>query len=201
MKNFSHPLMDNNITDSDVNSLISFIKKNKKKIFTQSTKVVEFEKKWAKWLGTKYSVFVNSGSSANFLTFLAIKILFGKGEVIVPPLTWNSDINAVIHNNFKPKFVDINLNTLSMDPKKIINNINKNTKAVFLTHAQGFNGLTKELLDKLKKKKVMLIEDVCESHGATFQNKKLGSFGKISNFALASVILRLYFFDTLIAAS
>ncbi len=182
MKNkFNHPLMFDNISLQDRIVAAKYIKKNN--IFTQSNKVKEFENKWSKWLGVKYSIFVNSGSSANFLTFLAIKILFGKGEVIVPPLTWNSDINAVIHNNFKPKFVDINLNTLSMDPKKIINNINKNTKAVFLTHAQGFNGLTKELLDKLKKKKVMLIEDVCESHGATFQNKKLGSFGKISNFS------------------
>ena len=61
MKEFSHPLMDNNIIDSDVRSVISFLKKNKKKIFTQSAKVNEFEKKWSKWLGTKYSVFVNSG--------------------------------------------------------------------------------------------------------------------------------------------
>ena len=55
---------------------------------------------------------------------LAIKIIYGTGEVIVPPLTWNSDINAVIQNNFKPKFVDINLNTLSMDPNKVIKNLN-----------------------------------------------------------------------------
>ena len=122
----------------------------KSNIFTQSKKVKEFEQKWSKWLGVKYSVFVNSGSSANYLTFLAIKIIYGTGEVIVPPLTWNSDINAVIQNNFKPKFVDINLNTLSMDPNKVIKNLNKNTKAVFLTHAQGFNGLTDELLKSLK---------------------------------------------------
>ena len=88
MKNFSHPLMENNITSSDFNSLISFLKNNKKKIFTQSTKVLEFEKKWSKWLGTKYSIFVNSGSSANLLTLQALKIIYGKGEVIVPPLTF-----------------------------------------------------------------------------------------------------------------
>ena len=59
MKNFSHPLMENNITSDDVNYLISFLKKNKKKIFTQSKKVSEFEKKWSKWLKIKYSIFVN----------------------------------------------------------------------------------------------------------------------------------------------
>ena len=108
MKEFSHPLMDNNIIDSDVRSVISFFKKNKKKIFTQSAKVNEFEKKWSKWLGTKYSVFVNSGSSANLLTLQTIKIIYGTGEVIVPPLTWISDIASVIQNGFKPVFADIN---------------------------------------------------------------------------------------------
>ena len=183
MKSFSHPLMDNNITNSDVSTLISFLKNNKKKIFTQSTKVIEFEKKWSKWLGTKYSIFVNSGSSANLLTLQALGILYGKGEVIVPPLTWISDIAAVIQNGFKPIFADINPNTLCMDEHEIIKKINKKTKAVFITHVQGFNGLSNNLLKILKQKKIVLLEDVCESHGATFNKKKLGSYGLISNFS------------------
>ncbi len=183
MKNFSHPLMDNNITNSDVNSVILFLKKNKKKIFTQSTKVDEFEKKWSKWLGSRYSVFVNSGSSANLLTLQAIKIIYGTGEVIVPPLTWISDIASVIQNNFKPVFVDINPKTLCMDESQIIKKINSKTKAVFITHVQGFNGLSNNLLKTLRKKKIVLLEDVCESHGATFNKKKLGTFGLISNFS------------------
>ena len=178
---FSHPLMDNNITISDRIIASNFIKNSK--FFTASKKVKEFENKWSKWLGVKYSIFVNSGSSANFLTLLAVKILYGTGEVIVPPLTWNSDIIAVIKNGFKPKFVDINLNTLSMNNDLILKSISKKTKAVFITHAQGFNGLTNKLLDVLRKKKILLIEDVCESHGATFNRKKLGSFGGISNFS------------------
>ena len=60
-----------------------------------------------------------------------------------------------------------------MDEKQVLNKLNKKTKAVFLTHAQGFNGLTSKLLRELKKRKVPLIEDVCESHGATFKNKKI----------------------------
>ena len=130
-KYFTHPLMDNNITDSDVNSLILFLKKNKKKIFTQSKKVIEFENKWSKWLGIKYSVFVNSGSSANLLTLQALKILYGTGEVIVPPLTWISDIASVIQNGFKPVFVDINPKNLCMDEEQILKSINRKTKAVF----------------------------------------------------------------------
>ena len=124
MKNFSHPLMDNNITNSDVSSLISFLKKNKKKIFTQSTKVVEFEKKWAKWLGTKYSVFVNSGSSANLLSLTLLKIKYPMGgEVIVPPLTWISDIASVLQAGFKPVFCDINLHNLGMNEKEALTQI------------------------------------------------------------------------------
>jgi CDP-6-deoxy-D-xylo-4-hexulose-3-dehydrase len=184
IKNFkSHPLMDNNISADDVNIVIKFLKKNKKRIFTQSNKVREFESKWSKWLGTKYSVFVNSGSSANLITILALKILKGEGEVIVPTLTWISDIAAVLQNGFKPVFADINPKNLCMDEAEIIRNINSKTKAVFLSHIQGFNGLSDNLIKYLKKKKIELIEDVCESHGATFKNRKLGTYGLMSNFS------------------
>lgn len=183
MQNFKHPLMENNILDEDVKMLQEFLINNKKKIFTQSEKVLEFEKKWSKWLGVKYSVFVNSGSSANLISMNIIKILYGSGNVIVPTLTWVSDISSVIQNQFKPIFVDINPKNLSMDEDQIMKKINSNTKAVFLTHAQGFNGLSTNLLNFLKKKKIALVEDVCESHGATFKNKKLGTYGLMSNFS------------------
>ena len=183
MKKFEHKLMYNNINQSDVNTLINFLRKNKLKIFTQSKKVKQFEEEWSKWLGVKYSTFVNSGSSANLITMLIIKILYGTGEVIVPTLTWVSDIASVIQNDFKPVFVDINPRTLSMDENQIIKKISDKTKAVFLTHAQGFNGLSEKLLKILKKKKIILLEDVCESHGAKFKEKKLGTFGLISNFS------------------
>jgi len=179
---FSHPLMHNNFSNSDIKAAINLLKK-KKRILTQSKLVEKFEKKWSNWLGVKYSVFVNSGSSANLITMAVLKIIYGTGEVIVPTLTWVSDINSVIMNNFKPVFVDINPKTLCMSEKEIYKKVNKKTLAVFITHAQGFNGLSNSLITFLKKKKILLIEDVCESHGATFNKKKLGTFGKISNFS------------------
>ena len=179
---FSHPLMHNNFTKADMNAAIKLFKQ-KNIILTQSKYVKKFEKKWSKWLGVKYSVFVNSGSSANLLTMTVLKILYGKGEIILPPLTWVSDINSVIQNNFKPVFVDINPKNLCMSEEEIVKKVNKNTLAVFMTHAQGFNGLTSKLISFLKKRKVLLIEDVSESHGATFNKRKLGTFGKISNFS------------------
>ena len=151
-KKFIHPLMVNNITSTDRNVAASFIKNNT--ILTQSKKVIEFEKQWSKWLGVKYSVFVNSGSSANYLTMLALKILHGNNwEIIVPSLTWVSDIVSVINNGFRAVFVDINLKNLCMSEVDIIKKINKNTKAIFITHAQGFNGLSDNLLNIVKKKK------------------------------------------------
>jgi len=181
----NHSLMDNNLTKSDMHSVRKLIGK-KDIILTQSKKVKEFERHWSKWVGVKYSVFVNSGSSANFLTISLLNILNknkNKNEIIVPSLTWVSDINSVIMNGFKPVFVDINFSNLSMNIDEVIKKISKKTLAVFITHAQGFNGLNKKLLTILKKKKIHLIEDVCESHGATYNKKKLGSFGLISNFS------------------
>jgi CDP-4-dehydro-6-deoxyglucose reductase, E1 len=183
MKSFFHPLMENNISEQDISAVFTFLKKNKKRIFTQSEKVSQFEKSWSRWLGVKYSIFVNSGSSANLLTLLAVKILYGKGEIILPTLTWISDIASAIQTGFKPVFVDINPKNLCMDENDIIKKISKNTKAVFITHAQGFNGLSNNLIKILKKKRILLLEDVCESHGARFGKKKLGTFGLISNFS------------------
>tara|TARA_B100000700_G_scaffold321841_1_gene421966 strand:- start:209 stop:1387 length:1179 start_codon:yes stop_codon:yes gene_type:complete len=179
----NHPLMHNNFSNSDIGAVKKLLQK-KNIVLTQSKKVLEFEKKWSKWLGVKYSVFVNSGSSANLLSMLILKSFSPKKkEVIVPSLTWVSDINSVLISGFKPVFVDINPNNLSMDENQIIKKINKNTLAVFITHAQGFNGLSNKLLNFLKKRKILLIEDVCESHGASFKGKKLGTFGLISNFS------------------
>jgi len=185
MKKFNHPLMDNNFTSSDISEVNKILKK-KNIILTQSKKVDEFEKKWSKWLGVKYSIFVNSGSSANFISILLMKILSKnktKNEIIVPTLTWVSDINSIIMNGFKPIFVDVNLENLSMNTDQVIKKINKKTLAVFITHAQGFNGLNSNILQVLKRKKIYLIEDVCESHGASFKKKKLGTYGIISNFS------------------
>jgi|TARA_B110000037_G_scaffold61084_1_gene74837 CDP-6-deoxy-D-xylo-4-hexulose-3-dehydrase len=183
MKNkIQFPLMRNNILKNDFNVLIKFLKK--KPILTQNKNVKNFEEKWSKWLGVKYSVFVNSGSSANLLQIQLLKMQYPKGgEVIVPPFTWSSDISSLLHCGFTPVFADIDLDTLGLNTDLIISKINKNTKAIFLSYIQGFNCLTEKLLKVLKKKKIHLIEDVCESHGAKFKNKKLGSFGWTSSFS------------------
>ena len=177
------PLMRNNILREDLDSVIEHLKQDDP-ILTQGSNVRAFEKEWSEWLGVKYSVFVNSGSSANLLTLAALKIRFPEGgEVIVSPLGWVSDVSAVLQNGFTPVFADINPRTLSMDTKDILKRITDKTRAVLQVHVQGFNGLTNELLEKLEQHNILLIEDVCESHGATHNNGKLGSFGWASNFS------------------
>ena len=174
--------MSNNISREDLDAVINFIKQSDP-ILTQSSNVSAFETEWSEWLNVKHSVFLNSGASANLITMTVLKHLYGGTEIIVPPLTWVSDIAAVIQNGFKPVFADINPKNLCMDEEKILHKLTDNTSAVFITHVQGFNGLTDLLVQELNDRNIPLIEDVCESHGATFKGKKLGSYGLISNFS------------------
>lgn len=176
------PLMRNNITREDLDSLIEYLKQPTPHL-TQGPKVEQFEAEWSKWLGVKYSVFVNSGSSANVLTMAAIKNIYGDGEIIVPSLTWSSDISSVLHAGLTPVFVDINPKNLAMSVEELQRKITTKTRAVFLTHILGFNGLNDAILELCRTKNIPLIEDVCESHGATYKDRRLGSYGLCSNFS------------------
>jgi CDP-4-dehydro-6-deoxyglucose reductase, E1 len=174
--------MKNNITRADLAGVIDFLRQDDP-VLTQSNQVQEFEREWSAWLGVKHSVFVNSGSSANLLTITALREHYGLGEIIVPTLTWVSDIASVIQCGFKPVFVDIDQRTLGMDNAQVVRKITPQTKAVFLTHVLGYNALSQSLLDELEARRIPLIEDVCESYGATFDRQKLGTFGLMSDFS------------------
>lgn len=183
MNNFFLPLMNDNIDKEDVNSVINFLSSDNIPKLTNGPKVVEFENAWGKWLGTQYNLFVNSGASANELTMLALAHIVGEGEIIVPPLTWISDISSVLFAGHKLVFVDVNFENLSFDIEKLKSAITPQTKAIFLTHVLGINGLSDELLEICENKNILLIEDVCESHGTKFQGCKVGNFGFASNFS------------------
>ena len=171
-KDFNHPLMANNITKQDNEQVIKFLKTNPK--LTNGDKVKEFEKKWSQWLGVKYSVFVNSGSSANILSLAYLRTIYPLGgEIIVSSLNWVSNVNSILYAGFTPIFVDVNLNNLGASIDQIKKAISKKTVGIFITHILGFSAYTDKFLINLryKKKKIFLIEDVCESHGAQFQKK------------------------------
>ncbi|MCS7045541.1 MAG: DegT/DnrJ/EryC1/StrS aminotransferase family protein, partial [Gemmataceae bacterium] len=176
------PLMENNITRRDLDAVIAFLRQDEP-ILTQSRQVRAFEQAWSEWVGVRHSVFVNSGSSANLVTMAALRELYGPGEVIVPTITWVSDIAAVLHCGLTPVLVDIDPRTLGMDTEQVIGKLSPRTRAVFITHVLGYNAVTQRLLDELERRGIPLIEDVCEAHGATFQGRRLGSLGLASNFS------------------
>ena len=176
--------MSDNIDREDVDCLIDFLKQEPIPRLTNGPKVIEFEEKWSKWLGVEHSVLVNSGTAANELTMLALKYKYPEGgEIIVPPLTWISDINSVLFAEFNPVFVDINFKNLSFDLDKLEEAITEKTKAIFVTHVLGLNALSERLLKICEDNDILLIEDVCESHGVTYNDAKVGSIGFASNFS------------------
>jgi CDP-6-deoxy-D-xylo-4-hexulose-3-dehydrase len=176
------PLMKNNLARADLDAVIELLRQDDP-ILTHAKNVRAFEAEWSAWIGVPHSVYVNSGASANLLTLAAIRELRGPGEIIVAPLGWVSDIAAVLQNGFQPVVPDVNPRTLGMDTRQILERITPRTRAVFLTHVLGFNALTDELLAELSRRNIPLIEDACESYGATFHGRKVGTFGLAANFS------------------
>ena len=179
---FVWQLINDNIVQDDKDKLVEFITTPDVR-FTQSKNVAAFEKEWSDWLGVKNTTYVNSGASANWIMVSALKEMIGTGEIITSPFGWVSDIVPLLVHDFHPVFVDVNRQTMSIDTDAFENAITKDTKAVLVTHILGFNALTDKMLQIIKDNNLILIEDCCESHGATFNGKKVGTFGDMSNFS------------------
>jgi len=178
---YNWPLINDNITQSDRLALSNFCLYGER--FTNGEKVKEFEKAWSKWLGVKHSVMVNSGASANYIQIAIAKHLKGIGEIIVPAMAWVSDCSSVINLGMDLVFVDVNLSNFSMSVESLKASITPNTKAIMLVHGLGFNALNDEIIKIAKENNLLLLEDVCESHGAKFKDKRVGSFGDLSSFS------------------
>ena len=177
-------LQENVLSTDDIEVLVQFIRNTKR--FTQFEKVREFEKRYSEWLGVKYSVFVNSGSSANFLLIASLKEIYhwkSDDEIIVPAVTWVTNISPIIQNGLKPIFVDINLDDLSFDYNKLSAAITSRTKAIFVTHLIGFPANIEKIKEIIGNRDIKILEDCCESHGATINNVKIGNFSLGSTFS------------------
>lgn len=174
-------LQENALEQDDLDSLVSFIKGGNR--LTQGKKVKEFEQKFAEWQGCKFCVFVNSGSSANFLLLNTLKEQLkwqNNDEVIVPAVTWSTTIAPVIQNGLKPVFVDINLNDLSFNYDLLKKCITFKTKAIFITHLLGFPA---DIPQIIKTFNIHIVEDCCEAQGANIRGKKVGNWGIGSSFS------------------
>ena len=178
---FNWPLINDNVSPTDRQVLSDFILSGER--LTNGPKVKEFERIWSEWLGTKHSVMVNSGASANYISIAMAKELKGIGEVIVPPLGWVSDLASIAQLGMTPVIVDIDMKNLAITAENIKNAITPDTKAIVLIHCLGFNGISDEIIQIAKDNNILLIEDCCESHGATYKGQKIGTFGDISLFS------------------
>ena len=157
---------------------------------TMGNKVRKFESEFAKYVRTKYSIMVNSGSSANLLAlsiltnpYLGNKRIKIGDEVITPAVTWPTTVYPISNVGAVPKFVDVNLDDFSINVDEIENSITKKTKAVMLVHLLGNPCDMRKIKKIVKKHNLWLIEDACEAHGAKYYQKYVGSFGDLSTFS------------------
>lgn len=161
----------------ELEAIDKVIKSNK---FTMGEQVALFEKLFSSYIGTKYSVMVNSGSSANLL-MIASLVLSGRiragDEVIVPAVSWSTTYSPLQQYGLKAKFVDIDLETLNIDLTKIRSAITSRTKAIFAVNLLGNPAHLDEIKNICKEKDLIMLEDNCESLGAELNEKKAGSFG------------------------
>ena len=156
---------------------------------TAGTKVRKFEKKFSNYIGGKYGIMVNSGSSANLLalSILSNPLLKNRikpgDEIITPAVTWATTVYPICNINAIPRIVDVNLCDYTIDPDSIEKAINKKTKAIMIVHLLGNPCNMKAIVKIAKKHKLWLIEDACEAHGAKFSGKHVGTFGDLATFS------------------
>ena len=159
-------------------------------MFTMGPKVAQFEKDFAGYIGSKYAVMVNSGSSANLLMIGALiytknpKLQLRAGdEVIVPAVSWSTTYYPLYQYGLKLKFVDIDLHTLNYDLAQLRDAISSNTKAIMVVNLLGNPNDFLQIQYIVGDRQIVLIEDNCESLGAEYNGKKAGTFGVMGSFS------------------
>jgi len=177
-------LIQDTIDNQDIDNLIQWLKEYPR--LTKGPKTIEFESKWSKWIGSKYSVFVNSGSSANLLMLYALKVLnkMKNNKVCVPALCWATDLSPVLQFDMKPLLIDCNLDNLSVDLNHLEEIFKTEQPSVLLlVSVLGLSPDMDSIVELCKKYDVILLEDNCESQGTKFKGTKLGNFGLMSSFS------------------
>ncbi len=156
---------------------------------TMSKITSEFESQFAKFLGVKYALMVNSGSSANLLALFGLvnpknkKKIKKNDECILPAICWSTSLWPIVQSGLKPVFIDVDLSTFNLNLEDLQKKINSRTKAVLAVHILGNCTNMNKLLKIVNKKKITLIEDTCESLGSVYNNKYLGTFGKYGTYS------------------
>lgn len=185
--NYKYPLATATWDNAEYDALKSVIDSG---MFTMGPKVLEFERLFAGYIGTKYAVMVNSGSSANLLMVAALfytknpELALKEGdEVIVPAVSWSTTYYPLYQYGLKIKFVDIDLKTLNYDLNSLEKAVSEKTRLIMSVNLLG----NPNDYDRIKKiigdRKITLIEDNCESLGAEYEGKKAGTFGVMGSYS------------------
>ena len=189
MNKYFYPLIENPYRKSDINEALKVLKSRRLTIGPVTDK---FQNSFTKKLGSNFSLMVNSGSSANLLALQCLinpyrkKRLKPGDEVLIPSLCWSTSLWPIIQSGLKPKFVDIDLDSLNINLNDLKKKISKKTKAILIVHVLGNCVDMSELMRVVKKHNLILIEDTCESLGTKYKNKYLGTFGDFSSFSFYS---------------
>jgi len=189
MNKYFYPLIENPYRKSDINEAYKVLKSKRLTIGPVTDK---FQNTFTKKLGSKFSLMVNSGSSANLLALQCLinpyrkKRLKAGDEVLIPSLCWSTSLWPIIQSGLKPKFVDIDLDSLNINLNDLKKKITKKTKAILIVHVLGNCVDMSELMRIVKKHNLILIEDTCESLGTKYKNKYLGTYGDFSTFSFYS---------------
>lgn len=179
-------LVNNTIDKQDINKLVEWLSQDQIPRLTKGDLTIEFEKKFSEWLGVKYSVFLNSGSSANLAAIYAL-ILSKKlknNKIIVPAVSWVTTVTPTIQFGLQPILCDCNVNNLGLELthlKQII--IKDKPAALILVHVLGFPNDMNEIMQLCKDNDILVIEDNCEGLGTIYNDKKLGSIGDMGTFS------------------
>jgi len=176
------PLFKINVNSSDVNAVTNVIKRGTD--WADGEEITQLEKELSKYIGCRYCLTFNSGTSAGHAVLIALGLQ--NKQVMIPSLTFISTANWVVMTGAHPKFIDIEEETLGLDPTKIEEKISKNTQLIMPVHYAGLPCKINEIKKIATENKITMIEDAAESIGATVGKKKVGTFGEASIFSFAA---------------
>ncbi len=175
-------LVKDTIDNKDIDRLIDWLKTYPR--LTKGLVTLEFEAKFSKWLGRKYSVFCNSGSSANLLMLSVLKEKYDSKKVVVPSVAWSTDLAPVIQLGLQPILCDCNMKDLAVDLEHLEKIFTEESPdALLLVSALGLVPDMDRIIKLCSDYDVILLEDTCESMGCEFIDRKLGTFGIMSSFS------------------
>ena len=184
--NITYPLIDDVFSIADIYKGIEVLL-SKQLSMSEITK--EFEYEFAKYVGTKYALMVNSGSSANLLAAFALvnprkKNFLRQGcEFLIPVLCWPTSLWPLVQAGLKPRFVDVDVNNFNLDMDELKKKLNNKIKVIMAVHVLGNSTHIEEVAKIAKSRNIFLIEDTCESLGAKYKNKYLGTFGDFGTYS------------------